>query len=100
MRYHGTFVTVPGRSIELFISAFKSNWSEYEQLKASLPGGGSYTKIGAQGMTINVGGYYDGVCIQSHYMPIKSQHRLTQVISSYQYAAKRAPEIKGFLAGL
>lgn len=100
MRYNGTFVSVPGRSIEQYISAFNENWVEYEQLKMALPKGGEFSKLGRMGMTIRIGNFAQGVCIQSYHMPISTVQQLEKVIGSYRYAAQRAPQIQSFLASL
>ncbi|MCA1771939.1 MAG: hypothetical protein LC677_04680 [Halomonas sp.] len=100
MRYNGTFVTVPGASIEKYISAFAENWAEFEQLKESIPKGGDFSKPGKQGMTIRIGNFAQGVCIQSYHMPISSAQELEKVIGGYRYAAQRAPKIQEFLGSL
>ncbi len=51
-------------TIEQYISAFNENWAEYEQLKASIPKGGDFSKPGKQGMTIRIGNFSQGVCIR------------------------------------
>jgi hypothetical protein len=91
---------VPGGAIEQYISAFKENWAEYEQLKAAIPKGGDFSKSGKKGMTIRIGNFAQGVCIQSYHMPISSVQQLEKVIGSYRYAAQRAPQIQKFLASL
>lgn len=100
MRYNGTFVSVPGRSIEQYISAFNENWAEYEKLKANIPKGGEFSKPGRMGMSIRIGSFSQGVCIHSYHMPISSRRQLENIINGYCYAAKRAPQIQKFLASL
>lgn len=100
MRYNGTFVSVPGDSIEKYISAFNDNWAEYEQLKATIPRGGEFSKPGKMGMTIRIGNFSQGVCIQSYHMPINSRQQLEKLIDGYRYASRRAPQIQKFLASL
>jgi len=99
MRYKGTFVSVPGASIEEYISAFIENWEDYEKLKAIMPNGDA-SKPGRKGMTIRIGHFSQGVCIQSYHMPISSTQQLEKVIGSYRYAAQRAPLIQEFLESL
>ncbi|MFA5816261.1 MAG: hypothetical protein WC865_11625 [Bacteroidales bacterium] len=82
--YNGTFVSVPGNSIGQYISAFKENWAEYEQLKASIPKGGEFTKNGKMGMSIRIGSFALGVCIQIYHMPFvqfRSWKRSSRVIA-------------------
>ncbi|MGP9659862.1 hypothetical protein ACT3S5_17700, partial [Halomonas sp. AOP31-B1-25] len=100
MRYNGTFVSVPGGSIEKYISAFSENWKEYEQLKSSIPSDGEFSKLGKMGMDIRIGNFAQGVCIKSYHMPIDTRQQLEKVISGYRYAAQRAPKIQEFLANL
>lgn len=100
MRYNGTFVSVPGASIERYISAFNDNWKEYEKLKSAIPSGGNFSKPGKMGMTIHIGNFSQGVCIQSYHMPISSKQQLEKVIGCYRYAAQRAPQIQQFLSSL
>ena len=93
-------MSVPGKSIQQYIDAYAENWSEYENLKASIPRGGEFSKDGKMGMSIRIGRFSDGVCLRSYHMPINSLKRLTEVLDGYRYAAKRAPEIQRFLASL
>jgi hypothetical protein len=100
LRYKGTFVSVPGATIEQYIVALGENWKEYEQLTATIPKGGEFSKAGRMGMAIRVGGFAKGVCLRDHYMPIASTNHLEQVVGGYRYAARRAPQILQFLAAL
>jgi hypothetical protein len=100
LRYNGTFITVPGSSIEQYISAFNDNWKEYERLKSATPAGGDFSKSGKMGMTIRIGKFAQGVCIHSYHMPISSAQQLNKVISGYRYAVQRAPQIQKFLNSL
>lgn len=100
LRHNGTFVSVPGGSIDKYILAFNENWSEYEKLKSSMPSGGEFSKTGKMGMTIRIGRFAQGVCIQSYHMPISSKQQLDTIISGYRYASQRAPEIQKLLASL
>lgn len=100
MRYNGTMFSVPGSWVERYISAFRDNWAEYEQLKASIPKGGEFCKNAEMGMSIRIGKFAQGVCIQSHHMPITSAQHLEIVINGYRYAAQRAPQLQKFLESL
>lgn len=99
-RYHGTLVAVPGDAVDKYISAFKDNWAEYKALKESVPKGCQFLKGGKMGMSIHIGNFVQGVCIQSYYMPISSEQQLERVIAGYRYAAQRALQIQQFLAAL
>jgi hypothetical protein len=100
LRHSGTFVSMPSSTIDQYISAYNDNWVEYEQLKASIPKGGEFTKNGKMGMTIRIGNFHQGVCLQSYHMPISSVQQLEKVIDGYRYAAQRAPQIQKFLVSL
>lgn len=100
LRYNGTFVSVPGGSIEKYISAFNENWAQYEKLKETIPIDGEFSKLGKMGMTIRIGNFAQGVCIRSYHMPISLKQQLEKLIGSYCYAAQRAPQIQDFLASL
>jgi len=100
MRYNGTFVSVPAFAVENYISAFNENFLEYEQLKAAIPGGGDFAKPGKMGMEIRIGRLAQGVCLRSYHMPISSKQHLEKIISGYNYASLRAPQIQKFLASL
>jgi Fe-S-cluster containining protein len=99
-RYHRAFVTVPGQSVEEYICAFNENWMEFQALKESIPKECQFMKGGKMGMSIHIGSLVQGVCIQSHHMPISSEEQLEKIIAGYRYAAQRAPKIQRFLTAL
>ena len=98
-RYRGAIVTVPGIAIDETIQAFEENFQEFEQLKAVIPQGSDFAKQGKRGMTIRIG-FAQGVCIESHHMPIASVAQQSRLTEGYRYAARRAPQIQAFLASL
>ena len=100
LRYNGTFITVQGTEVPKYIKAFEANWKEFQRLKTSVPKGGEFSTSGKAGMTIRVGKWDEGVCLQSYHMPINTQAQLDRVIQSYQYALRRAPQIIEFLTKL
>lgn len=51
-------------------------------------------------MSIHVGGYWDGVCIRSYHMPINTLEKLERIVHDYQYALKRALQIRSMLVDL
>lgn len=99
-RHNGTFVTVPGESIQHYIDAFLENWKEYENLKNSIPQGGDFVKVGKFGMSIRIGRFRDGVCIKDYHMPISTQSKLDQILDGYRYAIDRAKQIRALLSTL
>lgn len=100
LRHNGTFVSIPGSSINDYILAFKENWADYEKLKLAIPSGGEFTKPGKLGMSIRIGKFQEGVCLRSYHMPISSEKQLKSIIKSYDYASERAVKIQGVLADL
>src|SRR5688500_4467141 len=70
MRYNGTFVHVSDSKVEAYIHAFTENWEEYKKLKDSIPAGGTFSKRGKEGMMIHIGGFANGVCIESYHKPL------------------------------
>lgn len=90
MRYSGTSIEIPGKDVGAHIDAFAANWNEYLRLKGQIPPGGSFSIEGACHMTINVGGYWDGVCIRAHHGAMNTLERIELAIASYQYAQKRS----------
>ena len=99
-RHNGTFLNVSGDRVEKYISAFDENWREYVQLKTSIPAGGEFQQSGRMGMQIRIGGFHEGVCIQSYHMPIRTETQQQKVIGSYRYALKRATEAQNLLKQL
>jgi hypothetical protein len=100
LRYNGTFFSIPGGSVDRYISAYKENWDDYEKLILSMQTGSEISKPGKMGMTIRVGGFAHGVCIHSYHMPIHSKKELVKVIRDYRYAQQRAAQIQELLASL
>ena len=88
-RYNGTFVTIPGNMIEQYIAAYEDNWEEYQQLKHTVPAGGEFSKLAKMGMSIRVGGFYQGVCLKAYHMPIASRGHLDRVLDGYRDAILR-----------
>lgn len=99
-RYNGTFVRIPGDSIQDYIDAYRENWAEYQRLKATVPGGGDFSQRVSQGMTIRIGAFNEGICIQSYHMPIRSLDNLNQLLDGYLYATGRAVQVQKALATL
>ena len=100
LRHNGTFFSIPGISIQQYTQAYAENWAEYQTLKATVPQGGEFSKVGKLGMSIRIGKFLNGVCLKSHHMPVNSIKHLEDIIEGYHYAARRAPEIQTFLASL
>lgn len=99
-RYNGTFKTIPSSQIDSYIEAFQKNWEEYEKLKNTVPSGGDFSKIGANGMTIRVGKYRSGVCLQSYHLCLSTKADIDSIISSYRNAKEKAKAMQTLLQGL
>ena len=48
-------------------------------------------------MSIRIGGFNEGVCLQSYHLPIKTQAELSEVIDDYEGAKKKAALIQRIL---
>ena len=55
LRYNGTFVTVQGKEIDKYISAWKANYRKYQSLKSTIPNNGEFSTNGEMGMSIRIG---------------------------------------------
>jgi hypothetical protein len=93
-RYNGTFVTIPGNLIEQYIAAYEDNWEEYQQLKRTIPAGGEFSKPAKMGMSIRIGGFFQGVCLKSYHMPVASRGHLDRILDGYREATRRVNEVQ------
>lgn len=101
LRYNGTWVTIEGKDIDKYISAYRANWEEYQSLKTQIPKGGSFNKRGVQGMSIHVGSggiCRDGICIDYWHMPINNEKELNALLESFEYCKSKAPTIMEWLS--
>jgi len=99
LRYNGTFVTVPGKEIDAYISAWRTNFNKYIELKKVVPKGGTFETLGEMGMSIRIG-WSEGVCLKSYHMPINKQEDLDKVITDYNYAKNSALKIMSMLKSI
>lgn len=99
LRYNGTFVTVPGKEIDAYISAWRTNFNKYIELKKVVLKGGTFETLGEMGMSIRIG-WSEGVCLKSYHMPINKQEDLDKVITDYNYAKNSALKIMSMLKSI
>ena len=92
-RYNGTFVTLQGEKINLYISAWKENLKKYFELKQSVPHDGSFHAKGEMGMTIRIGGFWDGVSLISYHMRVQTEQQVENIVKDYEYAKARAAQL-------
>ncbi|MNI57732.1 hypothetical protein D3C73_1128130 [compost metagenome] len=100
MRYNGTFFKIASGSVEAYIEAYREAWKTYKEAKEKMlvsVGKGELKLIVKMNLNINVGGYFDGVCLTSYHMPLKSERSIEQFISSLRWAQERAEEVKKLL---
>jgi hypothetical protein len=97
LRYNGTFIAIPGIQIDEYINAWSKNFYKYIELKKTIPSGGTYETNGLMKMTIRIGGAFDGVCLHSYHMPIRTQSDLDEILRDYKYASKQAEKITEML---
>lgn len=100
LRYNGTWKRIPSSEIDKYISAWKNNFSTYIKLKNELKLDGTFEKQGEVGMKISIGGYRDGVCIDSWNMNIRDQSKINQIICDYEMAKYKAIKIQEMLKTL
>ena len=98
LRYNGEWLKIEGRIVPQYIDAFMQNFEEYLTLKRTMPKDGSFEKIGHQGMVIRTSGYWEGVSITSHHMPLKTKDAIISVQRDFQKALSQAPQIMAILA--
>ena len=100
LRYNGTFKYISSKNIDTYISAWKNNFATYLKLKSELQIEGTYEKIGEAGMKISIGGYQDGVCIDSWHMNIRTQKKIDNIVKDYEQAKVKAASIQKLLRSL
>ena len=100
MRYKGTFLTIDGSRVQGLIDAYRAAFERYEQLKQSVPAGGSLTVLADMNLTIRVRGFNEGVCISNSHLPVSSSAQLEQRVQNYRRAIERASVVQKMLAAL
>lgn len=100
LRYNGTVFVVPSQKIDKYIEAWKNNFATYLKLKTTLNLDGSYSKIGEEGMKITIGGFRDGVSIDSWHMNVRTQDTIDAIVNDYLWAKQKAPIIQEMLRTL
>ena len=100
LRRKGTFKNIPGAVIREFAQAYQENWEEFQRLKSALPPDGEFTSSGACGMTIRVGSFAEGVCLEFFHRPVSSEAQLQITLESYAYAERRAAQVQALLQNL
>ena len=99
LRYNGTFITIPGEKIDLYIEAYRENFVEFLALKQTTLNE-KINKPGKMGMQIRVKDYFEGVCIKSYHMPISTNDKLEKLIHGYKHAKSRVSIAQAFLKSL
>jgi len=101
LRYNGTWLRIWQHDIDRYVDAYEKNWQKYLDLKKMKEKlGDSFSTTGDLGMKINVGGYFDGVCIKSYHMPIRTEKELKKLIDAFHWAKEKGPKIMAFLNSL
>ena len=100
LRYNGTWKRISSKEIDKYINAWKNNFATYIMLKNELKLDGTFEKKGEAGMTISIGGYRDGVCIDGWHMNVREQYKLEQIVCDYESAKKKAIKIQEMLKNL
>ncbi len=101
LRYNGTFVKILANEMDSYINAYKNNWEKYQELKEIKSKlGNEFSVTGELGMKITIGGWIDGICINSYHLPINSERKVTNIIESFIWAKSKGPEIMNFLKSI
>lgn len=100
LRYNGTWKYISSKEIDKYIEAWKNNFSTYLKLKEELKLDGTFEKMGEAGMKISIGGYRDGVCIDSWHMNVRTQEKIDSIIEDYIKAKEKAIKIQEMLKQL
>ena len=101
LRYNGTFIRINSSEIDTYIRAYQDNWEKFKEMSSMQKKlGGELNANGKLNMRINVGGWANGVCIESYHMPLSSEKQIKSIIDSFNWAKNRGPEIKRFLKSL
>ncbi|OFX53956.1 MAG: hypothetical protein A2066_00790 [Bacteroidetes bacterium GWB2_41_8] len=101
MRYNGTFLKIDSYKIDSYVTAYRNNWNKYIELKdMQTKLANEFSLTGELGMKISIGGWINGICIDSYHMPLDSEKKINNVIDSFSWAKQRGSEIKNFLKSL
>lgn len=100
MRYNGTFKRISSKEIDKYIKAWRDNFAAYLKLKAELNFEGTFEKTGEAGMKISIGGYRDGVCIDSWNMNVRTQEMIDMIINDYMKAKEKAAKVQKMIGML
>lgn len=100
LRYNGTFLTIQGKDVDKYISAWRNNFNYYQSLKKTITLKGTFETNGEAGMTIRVGGWHDGVSISGYHMHINKQETIDHIVEDYYSAKQTAQRVQTLLRAL
>ena len=98
-RYKTSYINISGDEVARYVDALRENWAELERLKLRLPENINYQVEGKQGMTIHLG-TFDGLYLKGRFKPIATRGQLENLIRSYEYAMRKAAEVRALLASV
>lgn len=85
-RFNPTIVYIHDYEIDSYIEAWLNNYAIFERLRNEFKNfHGCYSQEVDLGMTINIGGYANGVCLRGNNMPIDSLDDIFTIIKSYEW---------------
>lgn len=93
LRYNGEMYNIYGSEINKYISALKTNFAKYIELKEKLKTE-HITCEGELGMSININQRHEGVCLFPYRMNISTQKQLDKLIHDFKYAKARAKQVR------
>jgi hypothetical protein len=89
LRYSGKLLKIAGTGIDILIQNYRDAFARYEALVALNVGAEMQERVGS--LTVRVGGFNQGVCVDSYHHPIASSVALSAVISYLEAAKSRGP---------
>jgi len=101
LRYNGTLIRINKSQIDIYIKAYENNWRKYEELqnlKDLL--GNEFTVVGEMNMQISIGGWKNGICIDSYHLPLNTEKDIKQLIESFLWAKEKGQEVMKFLESI
>ncbi|HWP79740.1 MAG TPA: hypothetical protein VN446_03780 [Candidatus Acidoferrum sp.] len=90
-RFDRTIFDIPGKDINTFCRALRSNFIEYCKYRSSIPSTSSLVKQGEMGMKIRINTGLDGVFLYGDDMCIDTENQLSEIISDLKtrYCAQK-----------
>ena len=99
-RYRGTFVHIGSGSVRAEAEALLENWKELERLRSIVPNGGQYSVAGKGLMTIRIGNYDTGICLEKYHAIASTKEQAVKLSQTYLEVIERAEKIQRMLRAI